>query len=228
MTVWVASYPRSGNKFARTILSCLFQARTFTVYKRPSNATGSPEAPPWEVSTTSGDPRTPPEGLAGYSFVKTHELPREADSHDAIYVVRDGRDSYVSYAHYAMNRFPDVYGRMAYVDVLKQLVGSKSHYAGWSAHVDAWTTRASPAALLRYEDMSADPAGAVTRACGSLGIHLPEPSGVLPTFEELHARKPHSVRKGRVGSWREEMPAEIEKFFWSLHGPTMERLGYAR
>ena len=33
-------------------------------------------------------------------FVKTHELPTENDNSPAIYLVRDGRDVLMSYAHY--------------------------------------------------------------------------------------------------------------------------------
>jgi hypothetical protein len=228
MMVWVASYPRSGNKFARTILSSLFQARTFTVYDRPPGATSGPETPLWEALPSIPQRETPPEDATEWSFVKTHELSSGQGIHPAIYVVRDGRDSYVSYAHYALARFPTEYGGMAFAEVLKLLVGSTKHFGGWSAHVNAWTTRLPPTALLRYEDMRADPAGAVAAACRSIGIDLPEPAGVLPTFEELHVLRPHSVRKGLVGGWREEMPPKIEDYFWSVHGLTMERMGYAR
>jgi hypothetical protein len=162
------------------------------------------------------------------TFVKTHDLPPEGSNDAAVYVLRDGRDSYVSYAHYAMTRFPGEYGHMAYPDVLRTLVQSTQHFAGWSSHVNAWLNRSGPTAVLRYEDMLANPDEAVQAACALLSIRLPEPSGVLPTFEEQHARMPLSVRKGRAGSWREEMPADIEECFWSMHGQTMERVGYVR
>ena len=34
-------------------------------------------------------------------------------------------------------------------------------------------------------------------------------------------------RRGKTGSWQEEMPAELEQTFWELHGDEMRALGYA-
>jgi hypothetical protein len=61
-----------------------------------------------------------------------------------------------------------------------------------------------------------------------LGLALPPPSGSAPSFEELKARDPRSFPKGKAGGWKEEMPGELEKLFWNLHGATMARLGYPR
>ena len=35
-------------------------------------------------------------------------------------------------------------------------------------------------------------------------------------------------RRGKAGSWQEEMPPEIEERFWSIHGEEMDALGYSR
>ena len=34
-------------------------------------------------------------------------------------------------------------------------------------------------------------------------------------------------RKGKAGSWKDEMPEYYRDLFWNYHGPMMERLGYA-
>jgi hypothetical protein len=94
--------------------------------------------------------------------------------------------------------------------------------------VEAWTRRSAPTAILRFEDMLADPAGAAARACTQLGLSLPPPSGSAPSFAELKAWDPQSFRKGKAGTWKEEMSAGLEQLFWKLHGPTMTRLGYRR
>jgi hypothetical protein len=222
MTVWIASYPRSGNSFCRTILRSLFQTESRSIYslRRQALEQGRPP-PPGE--TASGD-----DDAGGITYLKTHELPDEVPDHPALYVVRDGRDSYVSYAHFALAHFPEQHRGLSYAEVLRMLVESRTHFGGWSVHVEQWLQRPAQTAILRYEDMIRDPAGALTSACAGIGITLPEPRGTMPAFEELHARKPLLARKGRVGSWREEMPAAIEELFWMRHGPAMERLGYAR
>jgi len=47
-------------------------------------------------------------------------------------------------------------------------------------------------------------------------------------IEELRTRDPLNFRQGRTASWKEEMPPDIERLFWEIHGDTMTRLGYAR
>jgi hypothetical protein len=117
---------------------------------------------------------------------------------------------------------------MSYVEVLEKLIRSTRHFGGWSAHVEAWTTRSSPTALVRFEDMLVDPADAVARACASLGMEVVRQPAELPAFEELQVQNPAAMRKGKAGSWREEMPTHLESLFWSIHGPCMERMGYSR
>ena len=33
-------------------------------------------------------------------------------------------------------------------------------------------------------------------------------------------------RRGKSGSWKDEMPDDLHQLFWSLHGDVMRRLGY--
>ncbi|MCE9519480.1 MAG: sulfotransferase domain-containing protein [Verrucomicrobia bacterium] len=227
MIVWLASYPRSGNKFARLILGSLFQAETATVYDRPANATAAEETPRWTGTSPNNDAAIASRDFAQCVFVKTHELPQDSDRNPAICVVRDGRDCLVSYAHYVLRRFSDSRTPPSFEATLKMLIRSREHFGGWSTHVSAWSDREAATTVLRYEDMIDDPAGAISAACRGIGLKPPAPSGALPAFEDLHAKKPQSFRKGRVGSWREEMPAALEELFWSIHGTAMERMGYA-
>lgn len=228
---WLASFPRSGNRFTRNVLQSLYATRHFTIYPSP-RARERPEstrqvAPDHDFS--SHPPSDPPLSPGEALFVKTHELPLPSDARPALYVLRDGRDSYVSYAHYAKTRHPDLFPGMEWADILELLVKSAHPHQAWSAHVLAWMRRPHPVVLLRYEDLRRNPAEAVAATLRSLGHVPPErPGAVLPTFAEEHSRNPHSVRKGRVGGWREEMPPPIEALFWNLHGRAMEMAGYTR
>ncbi len=220
MHVWVASYPRSGNRFSRTVLKYIFGVRTATVYGKPRQG---------ETSKWEGEPDLSMAPSFGENdFVKTHELPVAGDLSPAIYVLRDGRDACVSYAHYALARIPEGEPIPHWEDMLRAIIIGEGYFFGWSRHVDAWTTRAAPTQVLRYEEMSADPIGTVTHACRKLELAPPEPSGALKTFEELRVGNQQKLRKGQVGSWREEMNMKLENLFWTLHGATMTRMGYQR
>lgn len=226
MLFWLASYPRSGNKFTQLAMNTLYGVRLYTIYPKadipkPIFIKGS--------DLSKGLPEDQ-EALApgGHALVKTHEFPDSEDRVPAVYILRDGRDAYVSYAHYVMNRHPGDCVNMTYPEVLEMLIRSRGHFGGWSGHVEAWTGRPHPTAVIRYEDMLADPGGTVLRACTSLGMTLTPCSSVMPTFEEEHSKSPVLVRKGKAGSWREEMPDRLERLFWSIHGPSMEKLGYIR
>ncbi len=220
--IWIASFPRSGNAFLRIVLKSVYGVGSHTTYQ------GEGYSSRWDGEGRCGAGAPDEEEPATPAFVKTHELAVAADPAPAVYLVRDGRDAYVSYAHFARASEPATYGARPFAEILRLLVASKDHFGGWSAHVAAWTQRAAPTAVLRFEDLRAEPATAATRACGELGIELPSPTGAMPSFDELRAWDPQSFRRGRTGDWRVEMPGEIEALFWRLHGAAMERLGYRR
>jgi Sulfotransferase domain len=228
MVLWLASYPRSGNKLTRLALNVLFGVPFYTLYQeKDAGSKWSLLSQDWDGS--KGLPASAPPLASGeFAVVKTHELPVPRDRLPALYILRDGRDAYVSYAHFSMRKHPDTYGNMSYAEVLEKLIRSTRHFGGWSAHVEAWTTRSTPTAVIRFEDLLVDPADAVTKACTSLGLEVVRRTAELPAFGELQAQNPAALRKGKAGTWREEMPPHLESLFWSIHGPCMERLGYPR
>jgi hypothetical protein len=230
---WLASFPRSGNRFTRSILQSLYATRHLTVYA-PISSEGTRSDSARRVAQdhdfSQGLPEgTPPLAPDETVFIKTHELPLPSDPRPALYVLRDGRDSYVSYAHYALRRHPHLFPGLDWAGILESLVKSPHCHQAWSAHVLAWMRRPHPTVLLRYEDLHQDPAAAVAEALRNLGHVPPErPGAVLPLFAHEHQRNPHSARKGQVGGWREEMPPHLEALFWELHGQAMREAGYSR
>jgi hypothetical protein len=162
-------------------------------------------------------------------FMKTHRLSDRTDPAPAIYVVRDGRDALVSYAHWAEDRdIPRFRGR-SFTGRLEMLLDDPPPEQGdWSQHVRGWTHRGPPTALLRYEDLVENPREAVGSILRALGVEVPEPAGTLRPFSELQREDPTVYRRGRIGAFRDEMPASIEERFWRLHGTEMEALGYSR
>jgi hypothetical protein len=154
-------------------------------------------------------------------FIKSHRPEDSADPAPALYIVRDGRDVHVSRAHFLTGRKVGDY-ELPFDQRLRELV---THRA-WSEHVRTWRNREAPTAIIRYEDLVADPGGTVKARCQEIGVPLPEPIGELKSFSELQERNPIQHRKGKTGSWQEEMPLEIEERFWGIHWEEMEALGY--
>ncbi len=224
MKMWLASFPRSGNTYFRNIL--------YYCYGIESSAFHNGEHYPV-------DPQ-----FQKYDVVKTHLLPHELPKVNCpvVYLIRDGRDSLVSMAHQKKDLI-DVQSTL-YSNLQEAIVAAEgTFFGGWSENVKQWMEKAD--VVIRYEDLVADPIGQVERL--RKFIDMPEGDITkLPTFEqmkkgeayfglkELDEFKLNSkteqtakfFRKGKSGSWRDEMPTHLQDLFWNYHGETMERLGY--
>ena len=166
---------------------------------------------------------------ADLHIIKTHEMP-PPDDYPAIYLVRDGRDSLVSYAHYILYTERDIgvgCDREAFLRVLRQIIASNDHFGGWGRNVLAWQHRKAPTATIRYEDLVAGPATVLQEALVSLGQDAVLRGGEsMPSFADLHSVFPWFFRRGNIGVWRDEMPADLQELFWERHREAMVRLGY--
>lgn len=107
--IHLASFPRSGNKFAQQILHYAFGLKCRSVYPVPAYA--DEIAPTWD-------------GIETDVIVKTHEL---WSGEVGIYVIRCPMDVYCSYAKYASQ----TQGRLI---TPEELIQSTS----WSEHVLSW------------------------------------------------------------------------------------------
>ena len=222
MIVWVASFPRSGNNLCLLTLSKVFDAETGSVLN-PESLASRLELDP------DADLRASLRELDEMVYVKTHRVADPEDVDPALYLVRDGRDSLVSYAHFMRERGDERFASLSFEETLAALLEREDHpYGSWSGNVRSWLGRDAPTHVLRFEDLVADPVRAVRDAMTALGIALPEPGGRLPPFEELHRRNPLVFRRGKVGSWKSELPPDLERRFWRVHGAEMEALGYRR
>lgn len=227
MLVWVASYQRSGNNLTFRTLDEVFGSNRFcTIYKPGLFLRGKKfsryKVPP-ELRKKPKDElletlRARPEPF----FIKSHRPRDSSDPAPGLYIVRDGRDVLVSRAHWLGDNKIGPYHELPFEQQLRRLVSSEN----WSKHIRTWRTRSAPTALVRYEDLLEDAAGTVQRACDQIGVSLGDPKGELTPFAELRERDPLMHRRGKTGSWEEEMPPELEETFWQLHGEEMEALGY--
>jgi hypothetical protein len=158
-------------------------------------------------------------------FFKSHHLPRP-EYRRVVYLVRDGRDVMVSYWHHLR-----ALGR-ADLDLAEVVAAKDLFPCKWHEHVEQWTANPFAAELLtiRYEDLQANAACELARICAF--IEQPRELGELMriankcSFAAMRQReqrygwdnpawpRQHAfVRRGRIGSYRDEMsPGALAKF----------------
>jgi hypothetical protein len=223
--IWLASYPRSGNTYARVALR-----HHFGIDVAPEHG--------WELGQelfecdlTSGI--SVRRGSPVYA-VKTHLLVK--DGSPAIVVVRDGRDALVSHVHFqkqfweAQGSFERILREMIDPQDLSRAGGDWSSF-GWSSFYEHWLCGTSgPTVLVRYEELIRQPLEVIWNALVNvLGVLVvPRTLVPLPPFSEFQRQKPGFFRSGKIGVWKEEMSPELEALFWHHHGEMMTRLGYER
>ncbi|MBT5434026.1 MAG: sulfotransferase domain-containing protein [Alphaproteobacteria bacterium] len=118
-----------------------------------------------------------------------------------------------------------------------QLLGS------WSQNVESWTAQPNPALhVMRYEDMLADPLRAFTGLTGFLGLKAADDKideaierSSFKTLQDQEERQGFAergrlqkqfFRKGRSGSWREELSDEQVVAIVQHNRAQMARFGY--
>ena len=225
--IWLASFPRSGNTFFRNILYEVYGMESGTFHLDPDYHLDK--------------------NYEAYPFVKTHLLPSQLQPADlsvpAVYILRDGRDTMVSMAHHRKDIVAP--GSDFYENLKAAIIAEKgSFFGGWSNNVLQWIKRAD--IVIRYEDLLVDPIQEAERLRKIIDLPAPD-KAKLPEFEKLKFGIPQygsgkdrgytqekmkdlaqkNFRKGKAGSWKEEMPEELFDLFWSYHGDAMEAVGYA-
>jgi hypothetical protein len=232
MIIWLASYPRSGNTYLRILLKQGYDLRTYSVYDEDHPSPGRIGIQEMVGHTLKPMPLAGMARAGEVYHVKTHELPQ--DDFPAIYLVRDGRDALVSYARYILS-FERGKGERtnpkAFRRTLRKLIILNRSFGGWGPNVLAWLRREAPTVVVKFEDLvkSSNPIEIVRTALLQVGYVPGETrTGLAPTFAELHEKMPEFFRKGRIGSYKEEMPANLEELFWRHHGRAMKAVGYRR
>lgn len=218
----LVSFPRSGNTFFRNLLYELYGLESSTFHHEAL--------------------RELDENWSTFPVIKTHllphELPVEMQGLKVVYIVRDGRDALVSLAHHRKDLVEP--GTDFYNNLLEATLAlGNSNFGGWSGNVQAWLPKAD--VVIKYEDLIVDPVKETERLRSVVALPSPERER-LPSFQDLKFGQPaygsgqgkssvdnfavKNFRKGKKGSWQEEMPADIHRLFWDLHREAMLQLGY--
>ncbi len=269
--VWLASYPKSGNTWLRSVYTALVQgdvdinalmgaglaaARAFvevTLGVRTADLTHD------EVDLLR--PLTDDaaaERLREDRWRKIHDalLPGPGGcvvspgaTRAALYIVRDPRDVAVSFAHHSSLSLEASVAYMAdpgaafYAGADTRHIQVRQRLGTWSQHVLSWAGATGfPVHVLRYEDCAERPVEAFGQAFAAAGLERTEAEvaaavdkaslGRLQAqetevgFRERAGREVRFFRRGRVGSWREELPAHLARRVERDHAAVMERFGY--
>jgi hypothetical protein len=211
-TVWLASYPRSGNTYLRAILWTCFGLQTGSVY--PDDFLGN-LAVSQQVGHFEGAARGRfSEDFLRLPLVKTHGWP--IDNRKAIYIVRNGRDCCRS-----LSEFWRAEGR-GDID-LDAIIAGRHQFGSWSGHFLAWDPEARPNTLfLPFERLTEDFNGTLQRLAQFLEmrpLHAEPPKFIAARGAGPHWLSPGSTRGKAMTSAQLAM-------FEREHGDVMARLGY--
>lgn len=230
MIVWLASYPRSGNTMFRMALKHLYGIDTYSIYAdQDIISMGAAQIVGHRRKRI--DVRELAKSDQVY-FVKTHNaIPGEMSRRfGAIHIVRDGRDTLTSYAHYRVKVNGLKFGNKLATPVqsMDDLLTTSAHiWGGWSGHARAWSDWPGQCTRVRYEDMVRDLRGTVDEALECMQLaHNHLPHAEMPDFGHLKSKWPQFFRKGQVGSWKGFMIEDQLSMFWARHGAMMKELGY--
>lgn len=172
-------------------------------------------------------------------FFKSHYLPRP-EYRRVVYLIRDGRDAMVSYFHH----LSAIHGSEP--DFLKMVSDGEGLFpCRWHEHVEAWTKNPYRAQMItvRYESLKANPVPELRRLCEFAGLDRSEESlqsiATACSFEAMRDREktmgwdstvwPREkafVRRGEVGSFKNEMPSAVAAEFMRQAQQVLVRAGY--
>lgn len=222
MIVWIASYPRSGNTFLRVMLNQIFSLPTYSIHGDQEDIASDPatanavghQALPDDFSIAAARSSTE------LYLIKTHEPPpNTADK--AIYLIRNGLSSLISYAHYICDYRPDT----DYSSALRNILDGRESYGTWSEHLANWDPQNRPNTLtLRFEELVENPNDKVDVLADFLNVEPVKPE--IPAFEDLQKVNARMFRKGSSIPNKQDLPESEETRFWIRNYQTMRTLGY--
>jgi hypothetical protein len=221
MIIWLASYPRSGNTLLRTICKRCFGICSYAdepVYYESEFRTNPDLIGHVEYEGAWEDFYRFASGSSDIFLVKTHRLP--VDRQPYIYIVRDGRQSILSY-----QRFMKHYNK---VDVsLTKLILGVDAYGGWSDHYEKWNHRDVAARLmLRFEDLANLTDDTVSRIA-TFVKYSGTPQPWRNPVDHLKTIEPNFFNSRKTDAGDEEFwSPSHESLFRMIHGRLMQELDF--
>ena len=234
---FIASYPRSGNTWARFLIANLMHP------ERPVTFANLETIIPDATALSSRELKRVPRPR----LIKTHEY-FEPRYRKVIYLVRDPRDVALSLYNFRRKycSVDDSYPIEQYV-AERFLPGDLD--VSWGEHVGSWlgTRMNHPGFLLvRYEDLLQDPTRGLCRLASFLGI-AENPEALTQAIERSSANRLRQLEKveheawvttkGKradvpfvaeavAGTWKQKLPQPSVALIESAWGDLMNSLGY--
>lgn len=245
MILNITSFPRSGNSFFTTTLLA------FGNYWHCAPSGRPVEFQPVRLFTSEHDgsgiskldylypqsfDQNPQKRIVDNDRVFVYKRHDHPDGYlgPRIYLVRDGRDVMVSYAHhnlvhghfmkYAKLREeapPFEPTREQFEAELEELIDNVS----WGDYVLHGVHHPNTRVVVHYERMKQDPILEATRALEKCGYSV-ERAQDPPSFEKLHSTYPWFYRRGKTGAFADEMPPRLHKRFVEKNEEALRLCGY--
>jgi hypothetical protein len=236
--IFLVSFPKSGNTWARFLLANLLHPEQTATFANIHLLIPDSDTTPKRHLDRMPRPR----------IIKSHECfdPRYRR---VIYIVRDPRDVALSQYHYHRKLMKIGDDSPIQTFVARFLAGQTCPHGSWGQNVITWlaTSEGSPNfLLLRYEDMLADTVRELAKVAAFLSVsasreHIARAverssAARMRKLEESQteecdltkgSRKDLSfVRAAGAGGWRSELPAALAEKIETAWGPLMLHLGY--
>jgi len=236
--VFIVSYPKSGNTWARFLIGSLYHQNSL-------------------VDFLNIEQKVPDIYKNSDSKLLKIKRPRILKSHEyldprykkVIYIVRDPRDVAVSYYHHAI-KFGDIAADYPMSRFVTRFIdGEIDPYGTWYENVASWLhTRGSAEnfLMLRYEDLLNNTQHVLIEVAKflELNINIDVLDGViehssLDSMQRLEQKQSYLwsstrnirkdkpfVRVGKSGGWKSELPASSARSIEEKWGSLMSELGY--
>jgi estrone sulfotransferase len=228
--IFIVSYPRSGNTWLRFLIANLLFPNDIVDFQTiskyiPAGARVADRI--WQAGESKSRPR----------YLKQHSLyhpkyPR------VIYLVRDGRDVYISYYEFLRNSLAE--------QSLVEFIGREDlPYGSWSQHIRSWMSAGLPPnrfLLIKYEDMLANTDEILRRIAKFSGLYWSEDEVNLAiqkssfnNMREIEETKGFPkenkfagsfIRKGKSGTWHDVFGSKEKEVFKRFHNSALVSLGY--
>lgn len=226
--IFIAGYPKSGNTwFQNLVVGVLYAMDTRYLDDKLTQ-----ELVP-DVHSRDYYKR-----FGAISCFKTHFLPQPSYRR-VVHLVRDGRDVMVSY-HAMQMALGESF---SIEEMVKENKGVFP--CAWAEHTREWLANPYGAEILRirYEDLQGEPLSELERFCRFAGLRRSSDQLLRAirgcSLSEMQRKekelgwddadwpkdKPF-IRRGGVGSYKDEMPSEIIAYFERESFEVMRRMGY--
>ena len=209
--VFIASYPRSGNTYLRTILYHCFGLRSASVYKEDleNNSLLKSNVGHIEQKNNAID-----FGNQHIHLIKTHEMNMRylsfSNNIKAFYIIRDARAASNSLYNFYSKKIP-----------LEQIILGQSRFGIWSDHVLSLGKRNSSNILvISYEDLLYNINPSLKIISNFLNVKLLNTK--IPNRAEIADGK--YIRKS--SNWKVSMPQESIKLCNEINKEMLKYYGY--